>query len=486
MKDIEHRVRHLRDEIADREASAAELRRARDAAEAANSAKSRYLVSMSHEIRSPLNAIYGYAQLMERGHQIAPVEAAKVIRRSAEHLTNLVEGLMDISQVESGILRISSDTVRLAPLLDQIADMFRPQAQAKGLALRYERPDKLPDFVRTDQKRLRQIFINLLSNAVKFTEAGSITFRVGYRGQTATFDIIDTGIGIAPDDLNRIFAPFERGSNADAQKQNGVGLGLAITQALVRILGGDVSVVSTIGAGTHFTVRLMLGHVVAQTGDSRPSERILGYEGDRRKILLIDDDAAQVAVLRGLLEPLDFVVLEALNGHAGLAVAERERPDVVLLDISMPGESGWVIARALREMLGGAVRIAMVSANAHEYHRGGDGRAAHDLFLMKPVDLDALLDSIADLLRIRWTGDSQSTLPISQENDAVPPLPDAAAPILADIEQKAIIGHVRGIEASIRELETQVPNAAPLARRLLAHLDRFDLKGLIKSIRAVR
>jgi len=485
MQESEHHVQRLMEEVIAHDVTGAELQRAKEAAEAANAAKSRYLVSVSHEIRSPLNSIYGYAQLMERGHEIAPVEAAKVIRRSAEHLTNLVEGLMDISQVESGVLRISSETVRLSPFVDQIANMFRPQAQSKGIEFLYERPEKLPDFVRTDQKRLRQILINLLSNAIKFTRSGSVTFRVQYRSQMATFDIIDTGIGIAPDDLKRIFDPFERGSNPDAQKQKGIGLGLAITQALVQILGGDLSVVSTAEKGTQFTVRLMLGHV-AGVADSQPVESIRGYEGDRRKILLIDDDAVQVAVLRGLLEPLDFIVLEALNGAAGMEIAARERPDIVLLDISMPGESGWDICRALRETLSGGVRIVMVSANAHEFHRGGDGRAAHDMFLMKPVDLDALLDAIADQLRIRWTGDALPAPPPSIEDEALPPLPQEAASILADIEQKAIIGHVRGIEASIRALEEAVPDAALLTRRLLAHLDRFDLKGLIRTIRAAR
>ncbi|OAN54351.1 hybrid sensor histidine kinase/response regulator [Sphingobium sp. TCM1] len=489
MQESEHHVQKLMEEVIAHDVTGAELQRAKEAAEAANAAKSRYLVSVSHEIRSPLNSIYGYAQLMERGHEIAPVEAAKIIRRSAEHLTNLVEGLMDISQVESGVLRISSETVRLSPFVDQIANMFRPQAQAKGIEFLYERPENLPDFVRTDQKRLRQILINLLSNAIKFTRSGSVTFRVQYRSQMATFDIIDTGLGIAADDLKRIFDPFERGSNPDAQKQKGIGLGLAITQALVQILGGDLSVISDAGSdstrrGTQFTVRLMLGHVAGQAADSQPVDRIRGYEGERRKVLLIDDDAAQVAVLRGLLEPLDFTVFEALSGRAGLEIAAREQPDIILLDISMPGESGWDICRILRERLGGRVRIVMVSANAHEFHRGGDGQAAHDMFLMKPVDLDALLDAIADQLHIRWTGDAP---PLPTEADAaMPPLPEEAAPILADIEQKAIIGHVRGIEASIRALEETVPDAQPLTRTLLLHLDRFDLKALIRTIRAAQ
>ncbi|OHC95762.1 MAG: hybrid sensor histidine kinase/response regulator [Sphingomonadales bacterium RIFCSPLOWO2_12_FULL_63_15] len=486
MQESEHHVQKLMEEVIAHDVTGAELQKAKEAAESANAAKSRYLVSVSHEIRSPLNSIYGYAQLMERGHDIAPVEAAKIIRRSAEHLTNLVEGLLDISQVESGVLRISSETVRLAPFVDQIANMFRPQAQSKGIEFLFERPEKLPDFVRTDQKRLRQILINLLSNAIKFTRTGSVTFRVAYRSQMATFDIIDTGLGIAPDDLKRVFDPFERGSNPDAQRQKGIGLGLSITQALVQILGGDLSVVSETGKGTQFTVRLMLGHVANPIEDAPPVDRISGYVGERRKVLLIDDDPSQVAVLRSLLEPLDFTVMEALSGRAGLDIAARDAPDIVLLDISMPGESGWDISRALRETLGGKVRIIMVSANAHEYHRGGDGRAAHDMFLMKPVDLDALLDAIADQLHIRWTGDAPPPETPAPDDFLLPDLPEDALPILADIEQKAIIGHVRGIESSIRALEQAVPQAQPLAARMLAHLDRFDLKGLIKIIRAVK
>ncbi|MBH1999868.1 MAG: response regulator [Sphingomonadaceae bacterium] len=485
MQESEHHVQKLMEEVIAHDVTGAELQKAKEAAEAANAAKSRYLVSVSHEIRSPLNSIYGYAQLMERGHDIAPIEAAKVIRRSAEHLTNLVEGLLDISQVESGVLRISSETVRLAPFVDQIANMFRPQAQSKGIEFLFERPEQLPDFVRTDQKRLRQILINLLSNAIKFTRSGSVTFRVAYRSQMATFDIIDTGIGIAPDDLKRVFDPFERGSNPDAQRQKGIGLGLSITQALVQILGGDLSVISEAGRGTQFTVRLMLGHVTNPVPDNQPVDRIAGYQGQRRTVLLVDDDAAQIAVLRGLLEPLDFRVVEALNGRDGLDVADRETPDIVLLDISMPGESGWDICRTLRERMGSAVRIVMVSANAHEFHRGGDGHAAHDMFLMKPVDLDALLDVIADQLHIHWTGDTPAIAVYPDEDMALPNLPDEAGPILADIEQKAIIGHVRGIESSISALKN-IDGAQPLVARLLVYLDRFDLKGLIRIIRAAR
>ena len=210
----------LQDEIAAHRLTHDELARAKEAAEAANAAKTRYLVAVSHEIRSPLNAIYGYAQLLEREDGIPPVEAGSVIRRSAEHLTNLVEGLLDISRIESGLLKLRQDVVRLPALLDHVVDMFRMQAAAKGLTLDYEVEGRLPPFVRTDEKRLRQILINLLSNAIKYTDKGGATLTIRYRSQMAQVDVTDTGIGIAPEDLDRIFEPFERGRSLDSAMQS--------------------------------------------------------------------------------------------------------------------------------------------------------------------------------------------------------------------------------------------------------------------------
>lgn len=487
MQESEHHVDLLIKEVEAHNRTGAELRKAKEAAEAANSAKSRYLVSVSHEIRSPLNAIYGYSQLLERGHDVTPAEAAKVIRRSSEHLTNLVEGLLDISQVESGVLRISSDTVRLPSLLNQVANMFGPLAQSKGIGFHVELPERLPNFVRTDQKRLRQILINLLSNAIKFTQVGSVTFRVQYRSELAIIDIVDTGIGISQGDLVRIFEPFERSGNPEAQKQKGVGLGLSITQALVRILGGDLAVESEPGKGTRFTLRLMLGQVADPKLDVRPVEQISGYEGPQRTVLVIDDDPAQTAVIRSLLEPLHFAVLDAPNGKTGHEIAVSERPDIILLDISMPGESGWDVCRKIREDLGSSCRIVMVSANAHEYSQGGDGRANHDMFLKKPVELDAILDVVADQLSLHWHGkDPTGDVPapaVAQDAVALPPI---AAALLAEIERAGVIGHVRGMETAIHDLEVQVPEAAALVAQLLRLLDCFDIQTLIKTVRAAQ
>lgn len=455
-----------------------ELDRARQAAEAANAAKTRYLVAVSHEIRSPLNAIYGYAQLLERGGGVDPVEAGSVIRRSAEHLTNLVEGLLDISRIESGVLKLRQDVVRLPALLDHVIDMFRMQAAAKGLTLDYAVKGYLPPFVRTDEKRLRQILINLLSNAIKYTARGGVTVTVAYRSQTALIEVADTGIGIAPDDLERVFEPFERGGSPDAALQPGIGLGLAITRALARLLGGEVTATSEAGRGSVFTLRLMLPEPLAAPGDALAYEQVTGYGGPRRNLLVIDDDPAQIAVLETLLRPLGFDILSATNGAEGIALAERHAPDLVLLDIHMPGLTGWEVADALRAACGPALRIVIVSANAHEFQAGGDGRSSHDAFVFKPVELDALLDMIGRQLGLDWTVDGAPPV------DAPPgeALPEAAAPLLAALRDHVRTGHVRAIETTLTALEQAAPGCDALLAEMRRHLDAFDLRALARML----
>ncbi|GGD67333.1 ATP-binding response regulator [Croceicoccus mobilis] len=472
----------LLERIAALEGERAGLIRERDAAQAANEAKSRFLASVSHEIRSPLNSIYGYAQLLERGEGRNALRAAQVIRRSSEHLANLVEGLLDLSQVESGMMRLSRDTIRLPALLQQIADMFEPEARAKGLEFRLDRPERLPEFVRGDLKRLRQVLINLVANAVKFTDTGHVTLKLRYRSEMAIFEIADSGIGIAPDQLEHIFDPFARTVEGKGGDRIGVGLGLSITQALVRIMGGEIEVSSEPGEGTVFTVRMMLSQPMTPPADATPAEVVTGYTGPRRTILVVDDDADQTAMVRSLLEPLGFDVATAASGDEAIDVADANRPDLVFLDITMPGRSGWETAVLLRERHGADLRIVMLSADAHDYTKGGDGDAANDMFVMKPFEFTNLLDVISTQLHLEWIGASPAAATKAGMTT------DAGAtvhPRLEEIEPLARTGNVRALAALVDVLESDGV-APPLIDAMREKLDAFDLKGLAALARGER
>ncbi|WP_225205919.1 hybrid sensor histidine kinase/response regulator [Novosphingobium huizhouense] len=471
----------------------AELERARDVAEAASAAKSRYLANVSHELRSPLNAIYGYAQLIERGSGVDPREAAKVIRRSAEHLTDLVEGLLDISLVENGVSRVASDIVRLPAFLDQLARMFAPAADAKGLSFDLDLPERLPEFVRTDQKRLRQVLINLISNAIKFTDAGSVTLRLRCTGEVTRFEVEDTGPGIAPADRERVFAPFERGEDADG-RGSGFGLGLAITRAIVQILGGDIAIVDAPRGGAMFRVSLHLPQVRVAGAGKPDLGRIVGHAGPRRQILAVDDDVRQLSFVRQALEDAGFDVAVAPDGDTAIALCAARSFDLVLLDVQMGARNGWSTARHLRSVNGRALKIVMLSANAHERHgpAGDDEEQAHDQFLLKPVEIGELIDTIGRQLGLQWlregaaparagdTGGGESGG--GEGGGGAGGLPEAALAHVGRLRDLVRIGHVRGIEAEIRALEQAAPECAALAGTLYACLDRFDLAALSRKL----
>jgi signal transduction histidine kinase/DNA-binding NarL/FixJ family response regulator/purine-cytosine permease-like protein len=477
-----HQTTMLMDEIEAHQRTDTALQKAKEVAEAANVAKTRYIVGISHEIRTPLNSIFGYAQLLERGAAGPPDNAIRIIRRSAEHLANLVDGLLDISKIENGMLRLNRDKVQLVEFLGQIVDMFRLQAASRGIEFRYQCPAHLPAYVHTDEKRLRQILINLLSNAIKYTDQGHASLSVRYRSQVAEFEISDTGVGIPEADLERVFEPFERGQSPGVRSIPGTGLGLTITKLLTQILGGEVLVRSTPRVGTTFTVRLLL----SEARDAAPALRCRAhdYSGPRLTVLLIDDDPAHLDIVQSLLRPLHFNVVAASNGRAGLELATQARPDLALIDVSMPDMSGWDVVRELRALAElPKLKIVMVSANAHEYSRGG-GELAHDAFIMKPIDVQLLLDCIAGLMGIQWTYASDAA--VSGEASAAHALPSSARHHVDDLYRLGRIGHVRGIEAKLREIEAEDPSNKPFAAHLRSLLAGFDMKRYMNVLETMR
>ncbi|MCY1667994.1 hybrid sensor histidine kinase/response regulator [Rhizobium sp. SL86] len=461
-------------EIAAHKKTDAALQKAKEVAEAANRAKSRYVVGLSHELRTPLNAVLGYAQILERDDSIpTPRQSAiKVIKRSADHLSGLIDGLLDISKIEAGKLQVYSNEINIHDFLDQIIEMVRPQAQAKGLDFIHERARNLPHYVRSDEKRLRQILVNLLSNAIKFTETGSVRFKVDYRSQVATFTIADTGRGIAEKDISRIFEPFQRGEADNVRPMPGLGLGLTITRLLTNTMGGEISVESRKDEGSTFKVRLLLSAIDRASTLPAAEKKIISYTGARRTIVVVDDNEDHRDLMREVLAPMDFVVLTAKDGPDCLTLIEGVKPDLFLVDIRMPGMNGWQLVEKLREG-GQTAPILMLSANIGDGAstvRAGDG---HNDTLAKPVDIRQLSDKLAVHLGLSWIheGERLPDAPVTK-----PVLVSPGPRHLQDLIELGEIGYIRGIEAKLAEISREPVHQA-FAQEAASYVQAFDLTG---------
>ncbi|MFO1322256.1 MAG: ATP-binding protein [Burkholderiales bacterium] len=462
----------------------AKLQRAKEAAEAANVAKSRYVTGISHELRTPLNTILGYAQLLRRDPSLAPKqrESLGTIQRSGEHLAGLIDGLLDIARIEAGKLHLHRGEIRLHDFLDQLVSMFRIQAQTKCLAFQFETGGALPAVVNGDEKRLRQILINLLSNAIKFTERGTVTLRATYRRQLVEFVVEDTGPGIPEEDLERIFHPFERGRFSLGNAVPGTGLGLTISKLLAEIMGGSLTVESAPDRGSVFRVKLMLSPVLAPAAESATYKSVQGYSGPMRTVLVTDDEAAHRRCLADLLQPVGFRVIEADGAAACLALVATQPVDLFLLDISMPGMDGWTLARRLREGAHEHTPILMVSANAFEGRRELGAGSVHDGFLVKPVDFDQLFEKIGDCLHLRWIREPGPAIAVAAERLEA----RVSRPVADTLLSLGAIGYVRGIETKLEELDRGTAEEQAAAGRLRPLVKSFQLTRYMQVVEELR
>ncbi|HEX5682808.1 MAG TPA: ATP-binding protein [Ideonella sp.] len=394
---------------------------ARDAAVAARAAQAAFLATMSHELRTPLNGVLGYAQILELDTSLSERQAlaAETIRRSGEHLLALINDLLDLAKHDAGKLELCLDGMSLLECLRVTSDIIRVKSDQAGLVFRVDVGPDVPPTVLADEKRLRQVLLNLLSNAVKFTDRGEVVLGVHRVGEAVRhhavlrFEVRDTGVGMPQDQLEKVFQPFEQ--TGDARRRTvGTGLGLAISRQLVQLMGGDIQVASELGRGTVFSFELEFRVVPPATATATAEAEIVGYEGPRKRVLIVDDLAANRLVMRDLLLPLGFEIDEAADGRRAVERARAINPDLIVMDIAMPVMDGRQAMAAIRQIESlRAVPIIIVSASVD----AADMRAVPDLpastFLPKPVDRELLLREVARLLGLMWRHSAAAAEPLS-------------------------------------------------------------------------
>jgi CheY-like chemotaxis protein/anti-sigma regulatory factor (Ser/Thr protein kinase) len=381
-----------------------------------------------------------------------------------------------------------------ADTLHEVASMFELQAAAKGLQFRFESASRLPDAVRADEKRLRQILINLLGNAVKFTRVGQVRLRVSHAREMAQFEVHDTGPGMTEADLARVFEPFARGQGESAgvapsatAGSAGTGLGLTIAKMLTDLMGGEMTVRSTPGVGTVFTVRLFLPelHGVAPLRASQ-APAVTGYAGERRRVLVVDNEEADRELLQRWLAPLGFEVmlatsgLDALRLLDGLQPGDPGAPHALFMDLAMPGIDGWETVRRLRAHGWREVPLAIVSANA--FDKGLDNELGHRSqdFFVKPVRREDLLAWLGLRLALQWvTADPAAPgARVDAPNAADGSAPAASSPTeLAPLLELVRLGYYKGIVTWLDDWVRQRPEQADFAQslRTLAREFRFEV-----------
>jgi PAS domain S-box-containing protein len=484
------------------ERKAAEEAREKSLAEAVRLARQRseFLAQMSHELRTPLNAILGYAQILRRdSHQMSKRQTAGLvtIQESAHHLLTLINDILDLARVEAGKLALYPSSVDLSIFLRVVEDIIRVKAEEKSMLFTYEVAPDLPAAVKVDDKRLRQVLLNLLGNAVKFTDRGGVVLRVqrmpspgpGNDGEVLArlrFEVQDSGIGMTEEQCARLFQPFEQVSEPN-RREAGTGLGLAISQQLIHLMGGHIQVKSQLNMGSLFWFELNLPVSKAEITLLPEQQQVIGYEGSRKKMLIVDDVPQNRAMLMDALHPLGFEVVDATNGQECLEQLDSTRPDLIVMDVMMPVLNGWEATRRIRSMPAfSGIPIIMVTASATSEVEAKAYEAGVNAFIPKPIEYDMLLKTIGDQLSLKWIYAKSEQEPGEEQADkagdfVIPPRDE-----LDELYRLARMGNMQDIHAFADHLRNLDPRHGPFAAKLRDLADSYQSKAIVAFVEKYR